>query len=102
MEFSWSEAEEQLYDSALAFARARLGISTNGEFSRDRWNSCAEFGFAGLCAPTAHEGMGLGALATARLIEALGRGCRDGGLVFSLCAHLFAAVMPIVEHGSTG
>jgi alkylation response protein AidB-like acyl-CoA dehydrogenase len=34
------------------------------------------------------------------VLEALGYGCRDGGLVFSLCAHLLACVVPVWRHGS--
>jgi hypothetical protein len=30
----------------------------------------------------------------------LGYGCEDGGLSFSICAHLLACVVPIVNHGS--
>jgi alkylation response protein AidB-like acyl-CoA dehydrogenase len=30
----------------------------------------------------------------------LGYGCRDGGLVFALCAHLLACVVPVWKHGS--
>ncbi len=33
-------------------------------------------------------------------LEALGYGCKDGGLVFSLCAHLLACVVPIWQHGN--
>jgi alkylation response protein AidB-like acyl-CoA dehydrogenase len=29
------------------------------------------------------------------IVEALGKGCEDGGLVFSLCAHMFASAVPI-------
>jgi alkylation response protein AidB-like acyl-CoA dehydrogenase len=29
------------------------------------------------------------------VVEALGKGCEDGGLVFSLCAHMFASAVPI-------
>ena len=46
-----------------------------------------------------------GAAAATRLscavaLEALGYGCCDGGLVFSLCAHLLACVVPIWQHGN--
>ncbi len=34
------------------------------------------------------------------VLEALGYGCRDSGLVFSLCAHLLACVVPVWRHGS--
>jgi alkylation response protein AidB-like acyl-CoA dehydrogenase len=40
------------------------------------------------------------ALSCAIALEALGYGCRDGGLVFALCAHLLACVVPIATHGS--
>jgi alkylation response protein AidB-like acyl-CoA dehydrogenase len=33
-------------------------------------------------------------------LEALGYGCRDGGLVFSLCAHLLSCVVPLWQHGN--
>ena len=33
-------------------------------------------------------------------LEALGYGCQDGGLVFSLCAHLLACVVPVWMHGT--
>jgi alkylation response protein AidB-like acyl-CoA dehydrogenase len=102
VEFSWDDTTE-LYERALAYARKNLPSQAGAQkagFSRERWRASAEFGFTGLCAPPEHGGMGLGALATARVVEALGRGCPDMGFVFSICAHLFAAVMPIAEHGS--
>ncbi|MDT4937491.1 MAG: L-prolyl-PCP dehydrogenase [Pseudonocardiales bacterium] len=40
-------------------------------------------------------------MTTAAALEALGYGCRDGGLVFSLSAHLWSAVVPIWQHGTT-
>lgn len=100
MEFGWSETQTELYDRALAFTRDVLPKRLGAEFSREAFLSCGEAGLLGLCAPTEHGGMGLDALTTARVVEAFGRGCPDGGLVFSACAHLFAATMPIAEHGA--
>jgi alkylation response protein AidB-like acyl-CoA dehydrogenase len=34
------------------------------------------------------------------VVEALGKGCEDGGLVFSLCAHMFASAVPIWRSNS--
>ncbi|MEM6931556.1 MAG: acyl-CoA dehydrogenase family protein, partial [Myxococcota bacterium] len=65
-------------------------------------SAMGDFGLLGLSVPTEHGGLGLDAVTTARCVEALGRGCPSTGLVFSAAAHLFAAVMPIVEHGSDG
>src|SRR5262249_10508471 len=43
---------------------------------------------------------GLDPITTAVALEAFGYGCRDGGLIFSVCAHLLACVVPIWKHGS--
>ncbi len=95
MEFSWDSEESELYRGALTFAEKLGGVSPS-----DRWARCGDFGLLGLCAPRELGGSGLGALGTARVLEAFGRGCRDGGLLFSASAHLFACTMPIVEHAA--
>lgn len=61
---------------------------------------CAEVGLPGLPVPTEYGGAGLDPLSSAVALEALGYGCEDGGLVFSLCAHLLACVVPIWLHGT--
>ncbi|KAF4531080.1 hypothetical protein B566_EDAN019096 [Ephemera danica] len=40
------------------------------------------------------------ALTCAMGLEALGYGCHDGGLVFSVCAHILACIVPISKHGT--
>lgn len=95
MDFAWDAEEVELYDRALAFAKT---LGTSREFSRERWSRCGDFGLLGLSAPKELGGTGLGALVTARLLEAFGEGCSDAGLLFAASAHLFACVMPIVEH----
>lgn len=98
MEFGWTPEQDELYQRALTFAQERLG-RTDGSF-RERWRVAADFGFLGLCVPPEHGGLGLDALSTARVVEALGKGCPDMGINFSIAAHLFAVVMPLLEHGS--
>jgi alkylation response protein AidB-like acyl-CoA dehydrogenase len=101
MDFGWTEEEAQLYDRAWSFARDNLNAAEpSHSLSRELWRHAGEFGFLGLSVPTSHGGLGLGALGTAHMVEALGRGCNDMGFIFSACAHLFACVMPIVEAGS--
>jgi alkylation response protein AidB-like acyl-CoA dehydrogenase len=101
MDFGWASEEAQLYERAFAFARENLNdTKASRAFSRELWQRCGKFGFLGLSAPAAHGGLELGALGTAHVLEALGRGCNDMGLVFSVCAHLLACVMPIVEAGT--
>lgn len=105
MEFGWSQLQSEMYERVLSFARESLGGNQPGakapeSFSRAAWDQLGAMGVLGLSVPERWGGSGLDALTTARVIEGLGRGCTDAGLVFSASAHLFAALMPIVEHGS--
>src|SRR3546814_20152181 len=56
-------------------------------------------GLTGLPVPEEHGGAGLPPLFCAVALEAFGYGCADGGLAFSVCAHLLACVVPIWKHG---
>ena len=57
-------------------------------------------GLQGLPVPTEFGGAGADPLTTVLSLEALGYGCEDGGLVFAICAHLLACVVPVWKHGS--
>jgi len=101
--FEWDDAE--LYARTLAFAEQELSPGSaerirTGTFDRELWRRAGAFGLAGLPVPTPQGGMGLGAAATAHLLEALGRGSNDAGFVFSLAAHLFACAVPLARFGS--
>lgn len=105
MDFAWSQEDIELTENAKQFALENLNKDlekrlTSNSFSREAWNACGEFGLLGLCASPENGGMGFGALRTAKIIEAVGYGCRDSGLIFSSCAHLFACVMSL-EHAGT-
>ena len=105
MEFSLSEEQRILRDSIVRFARERLN---DGAMERDRahgfdralWRACGEMGLLGLPVPERYGGSGLDALSSAIALEAFGYGCHDGGLVFSVCAHLLSCVVPIMKFGS--
>ncbi len=103
MDFGWSAAEEELHDKALAFCRDHLSKrprGVGGNLPREAWDACGGFGLLGLSVPSEYGGSGLGALATAHVLEAFGRATEDTGLLFAASAHLFACAMPIVESGS--
>lgn len=103
MFFEFSEESQKLRKDTLKFAK-KLGknVLQNDEeskFSREDWNSCAEFGILLLPFPESYGGLGSSLTDIAVAIEALGEGCVDRGLVFSLCAHLFACSIPIWKFG---
>jgi alkylation response protein AidB-like acyl-CoA dehydrogenase len=70
------------------------------EFWREGWDRCAAVGLPGLPVPECYGGAGADVVATMLALEALGYGCHDGGLVFSLNAHLWSSVVPLWLHGT--
>lgn len=105
MDFELSDEHKLLRDNIVRFARGALNKDVaerdrDHVFSRALWKQAAEVGLQGLPAPEAFGGSGADALTTAVALEALGYGCVDGGLVFSLCAHILACVVPVAQHGT--
>jgi hypothetical protein len=105
MDFSFSDDQKLLRDNIIKFAQRELNEGARDRdreqaFSRELWRKCADIGIQGLPVPEEYGGSGFDPLSCAIALEALGYGCRDGGLVFSLCAHLLACVVPILAHGS--
>ena len=105
MDFSLTEDQKVLCDQVTRFAQRELndGVQERdrtGTFSRPLWDKCGQMRLQGLPVPEEHGGVGLDPLSTALCLEAFGYGCRDGGLVFAVCAHLLACVIPVDKHGS--
>jgi alkylation response protein AidB-like acyl-CoA dehydrogenase len=104
MFLDWEPAQQKDYDDLLAAVRSRLGGASAagpaGAFTRDDWRACGDLALLGLCVPVEYGGGGLGALDTAHLVEAFGRGCPNTGLVFAASAHLFACAVPVAAFGS--
>lgn len=105
MDFNLSSEQKLLRDSIVKFARGELNHEVierdrAHSFPRDLWRKCAAVGLLGLPAPERYGGVGADPLSCAIALEALGYGCRDGGLVFSICAHVLACVVPVWQHGS--
>lgn len=105
MDFSWSDDQQQLREGAVKFAQERLnedvvGRDRRGEFSRDLWQACAEFGAQGMPAPRAYGGGQYEPLDIVAVLEGLGYGCKDNGLLFSLGAHLWACEIPFIKFGT--
>jgi hypothetical protein len=105
MDFSYSDEQKLLREEIIRFAQQELNadmIRRDREhlFARELWEKCGEMKLPGLPVPEEYGGAGLDPLTTAIALEALGYGCHDGGLAFSICAHLLACVIPIAKFGS--
>ncbi len=101
----FTEERAKLHEAAIAFARASLSgdmIERDREshFDRAAWQACAEFGVLGMPIPQEHGGMGLGLSDLLAVMEGLGEGTRDQGLLFSLNAHLWTNSIPILLYGN--
>ena len=105
MDFSWSDEQLELRKSVIRFAQQELNNDVaerepQEEFSWDGWKKCAQFGIQGLPMPVEYGGRGADILTTACALEALGYGCRDNGLIFSINAHMWASEIPFLMFGN--
>jgi alkylation response protein AidB-like acyl-CoA dehydrogenase len=100
-----TEERRALQDAAIEFARTGLPSDfiereRDGRFDRAAWQACAEFGVLGMPVPRAYGGLGLGLSDLLAVMEGLGYGTRDQGLLFSLNAHLWTNSIPILVYGT--
>jgi alkylation response protein AidB-like acyl-CoA dehydrogenase len=105
MDFSKTSEQRAFQDAVTDFASRELAFSAtgdalNGEELRAAWQKCARFGILGLPIPAQYGGEDADALTTMLAMEALGYGCRDNGLIFSLNAQMWACESPIARFGT--
>ncbi len=103
--FELSEEQQKLQNGAIEFARSTLSSDMierdkSAHFDRVAWRHCAEFGVLGMPVPQEYGGLGLGLTELLAVMEGLGTGTRDQGLLFSLNAHLWTNTIPILEYGT--
>jgi alkylation response protein AidB-like acyl-CoA dehydrogenase len=101
----WSAEQEAFRDAVVRFSREQLaetapGPDSDGGFSAAAWTACAAFGIQGLPVPVEFGGSGADPQTIALGLEALGYGCRDNGLLFSLGAHMWSCELPLVRFGT--
>jgi alkylation response protein AidB-like acyl-CoA dehydrogenase len=105
MDFDWTEEQRAYRDVVRRFAERELSDDVirrdqEGTFAFDAWKRCAEFGIQGLPVPKEYGGSGADAGTLIVAMEALGYGCRDNGLLFSMNAHMWACQDPIIRFGT--
>src|SRR5579872_726140 len=105
MDLSFTADQLALKSSVIEFASKELNRNLHereqsGEFPRDAWRACARFGIQGLPIPEEFGGSGADIVTTALVMEGLGYGCRDNGLIFSLNAQMWSVELPLVKFGT--
>lgn len=105
MDFSWTEEQRELLDAVQRFASQQLGgdiieRDRNHCFDHEGWKKCGKFGIQGLPVPPEYGGLGADPLTTVGALERLGYACKDNGLIFSIHAHLWTVVMPLITAGN--
>jgi alkylation response protein AidB-like acyl-CoA dehydrogenase len=105
MDFSWTDEQVATRRAAVDFAKGELDqgpteADRQGAFSRERWNRCARFGIQGLPMPERYGGTSCDLLTTMLVMEGLGYGCRDAGLLFALNAQLWSVQLPLLMFGT--
>ncbi|WP_238651981.1 acyl-CoA dehydrogenase family protein [Paenibacillus piscarius] len=105
VEFSYSEEQRQICslmeECCDRYLNDRVyADDASGTFRRDKWSRIAETGLLGLPFPASHGGAEQGMLTTALAVRALARRCEDEGLVFSVCAQMSAAQVPLWIYGT--
>ena len=105
MDFGWTEDHLALRRGAAEFGARRLAEGAGardreGTFCRERWAACAEFGLTGLLVPEEWGGAGHDLLSAVAILEGVGYGARDNGLVFSATAQAASCAGPLVEYGT--
>lgn len=104
MDFSWSDEQLAFRKEVIRFAREELNDDIiprdrDEAFFWDGWRKCGRFGIQGLPVPQEFGGSGGDTLTTVCALEALGYGCRDNGLLFSVNAHMWGSEIPILSFG---
>ena len=105
MDFAWSEEQTELRERVLEMARRELNEGllereAAGAFNHSGWKQCGQLGLQGMPIPSRYRGGGFDPLTTVGVLESLGYGCKDNGLIFSINAHMWTAEIPILHFGS--
>ncbi len=105
MHAGWSEEQQRLFEQARQFAAqelepGRLLREQQPLGLRDGWRRCARFGLFAMTVPEQWGGLGQSALANVAVMEGLGEGCSDNGLLLSLGAQLWSVLPPLLHFGT--
>src|SRR4030095_3752538 len=101
MDFSWTEEQLKFKNAVIEFAQKELNTGLidrdrQSELARENWKKCAQMGILGLAVPEEYGGSGTDIMTTMLVMEGLGYGCRDNGLIFGMNAQMWSVQHPIL------
>lgn len=105
MDFNFTSEQLELKKGAINFARKELNgdiilRDKEGIFLKELWKKCADFGILGLPFPEEYGGANCDILTTLLVMEGLGYGSKDSGLIFSINGQMWTVQMPILHFGT--
>lgn len=107
MDFAFSVDQLEFKKNAIQFSRRELNegmIARDRDaiFSRELWKKCADFGIQGCSFPARYGGNDADIFSTMLVMEGLGYGCKDSGLIFAMNGQMWTVQMPILRFGTDG
>ena len=105
MDLEFSKEQLEYKTTAIRFAQKELNaemVQRDREaiFSRELWKKCADLGIQGFAFPARYGGNEADIISTMLLMEGLGYGCKDSGLIFAINGQMWTVQMPILRFGS--
>lgn len=105
MDFSLTDEQLKYKQAVIDFAQKELNTGLidrdrQGELSRENWKKCARMGILGLATPEEYGGSATDIVTTMLVMEGLGYGCRDNGLIFAMNAQMWSVQHPILTFGT--
>jgi alkylation response protein AidB-like acyl-CoA dehydrogenase len=106
MDFDFTSEQLDLKNNVIKFAQKELNKDMilrdkEGTFSRELWGKCADFGLLSLPFPKEYGGDECDILTTLLVMEALGYGCKDNGLIFTINGQMWTVQMPLLHFGTS-
>jgi alkylation response protein AidB-like acyl-CoA dehydrogenase len=102
--YEWSDDQkalrkglEQYYE---ALSAGHIEDDANAVFPREKWDLIRDTGVLRLIFDPEYGGLGHDALTMVYVLEGLGHGCRDSGLLFSVATQIVSVALPIQKFGS--
>jgi alkylation response protein AidB-like acyl-CoA dehydrogenase len=111
VDFSLTDDQRAFQRSVYDFARKELAESSAaphttrerdkaGAFFAEGFAKAADFGLLGLPIPEEYGGLGRDVVDCTLAMQALGRGCSDSGLGFTISSHVFTCEIPLLLFGT--